>query len=197
MDIFLIHANAPFFEYEKYLSYASSERIAKIEQLKSDRDKTNALLSHLFARHKASEALNIPFEKVNFVSNEYGKPYIENSNYHFSISHSENTVAFAAHTAPIGIDIQKIEDTISPAIRFFTQNERTYIQSDPKRFFEIWTKKEAYVKMLGTGLSTPLASFDVFSEGIKPMLYSIATDGFVLSICAENITKINIQTEYV
>lgn len=197
MNIFLLHITKPFSEYEKYIPHASSVTLTKIKKLKSDQDKKTALLSHLFARYRISEDLKLPFGKVQLLFNEYGKPYIEHDNYHFSISHSGDYVAFVSHSFPIGVDIQKTENKISPAIRFFTPNEQNYISNDPSRFFEIWTKKEAYIKMLGTGLSTPLSSFDVLKKPVENILISTSFDNISLSVCAENLSKINIQIKNV
>lgn len=197
MEITLLKADKPFSEYEKYLPYASGERLEKIKGLKHEEDKAVSLLSHLLARSEASKALGIPFFDVAFLHNKYGKPYIENDNYHFSISHSGNLIAFVSHTAPIGIDIQETKNDTSPALRFFTQNEQSYISNDPSRFFEIWTKKEAYIKMLGTGLSTSLSSFDVLKEPVKNMLFYTAFDNVSLSVCAENVNTFNIQIKNV
>lgn len=197
MNITLLKVNKPFSEYEKYLPYATGERLEKIKGLKCENDKTLSLLSHLLARCEVSKDRGIPFNEVAFSHNEHGKPYIENDNYHFSISHSDNLIAFVWHTSPVGIDVQKMKTSVSPAVRFFTKNEQNYISNDPSRFFEIWTKKEAYVKMLGTGLRQPLSTFDVLTEPVKSMLFSTSFDNFYLSVCAEDPGKINIQTKYV
>ncbi len=197
MNITLLKVTKPFSEYEKYLPYASGKRIAKIKSIKSDTDKAISLLSHLLAKSEASKALGIPFDSVVFSENEYGKPYIENAPYHFSISHSGNLIAFISHTSPVGIDVQKINDSVSPALRFFTPNEKSYVSDDHLRFYEVWTKKEAYIKMLGTGLSTPLSSFDVLTKDIGRMLFSTTVGGFSLSVCTEELPEINILTKSV
>ena len=197
MDIKLLKVNNPFSEYEKYLPFATEERLEKIKSLKCEHDKALSLLSHLLARCEVSKAMGIPFEAVVFSYNEHGKPYVEKENYHFSISHSGNLIAFVSHTSPIGIDLQKITGGISPAVRFFTENEKCYIKNDTERFFEVWTKKEAYIKMLGTGLSKPLSSFDVLTESVRNMLFSTSSDNYSISVCAENLPKINIRTQCV
>ena len=195
MDIYLLKVNKPFSEYEKYLSYASDERLEKINKLKHDCDKSISLLSHLFARWQISRDLSIPFDNVTFSYNEYGKPYIEKEDYHFSISHSHNIIAFTSHSSPVGIDIQKIDETSSlSAMRFFTEKEKEYIASDVNRFFEIWTKKEAYLKMLGVGLSKPLSSFDVLT---MPLFFSTKIDTFHLSVCTEKTFNFNTSIKYV
>ncbi|MBQ8002219.1 MAG: 4'-phosphopantetheinyl transferase superfamily protein [Clostridia bacterium] len=198
MAIVLLSADKPFSEYEHLLEYANCERVSKIKSIKSDKEKSVLLLSHLLAKKIVSDELDIPFSHVEFSFNEHGKPCVKRDNYHFSISHSGNMIAFVSNLLPIGIDIQQTDNTHAfSAMRFFTKNEQDYIASDPKCFFEIWTKKEAYIKMLGTGLSTPLSGFDVLKEPVKDMLFSTCFDTFCLSICAENISKINTQIKYV
>ena len=197
MNIYLLYADKPFCEYEKYLPYVSPERLEKIHLLKDDCQKKLSLLSHLFARYKIAETLSIPFKETVILYDSHGKPYVEGDNYHFSLSHCDNAIAFVSHTSPVGIDIQKIESTISSAIRFFTENEKNYVNFSSERFFEVWTKKEAYIKMLGTGLSTPLSSFDVLHHDISGLLFSTHVDSFSLSICAKNVGKIDILREYV
>lgn len=195
MNIYLLKVNKPFSEYEKYLSYASKERLEKINKLKHDCDKSISLISHLFAKWQISRDLSIPFDNVTLLFNEHGKPYIEKEDYHFSISHSQNIIAFTSHSSPVGIDIQKIDETSSlSAMRFFTEQEKEYIQSSTDRFFEIWTKKEAYLKMLGVGLSKPLSSFNVLSI---PSFFSTKIDNFHLSVCTETPLNFNTSIEYV
>lgn len=197
MDITLLKVNKPFSEYEKYLPYALEERREKIKGLRCANDKALSLLSHLLARSEVANDIGIPFEEVVFSHNEYGKPCIKKENYHFSISHSGNLIAFVSHTSPVGIDVQKTGNSVSPAVRFFTENEKNYIQNDPERFFEIWTKKEAYIKMLGTGLTTPLSSFDVLTKNIKRMLFSTTFEDFSISVCTEGLGKIDIRVKCV
>ena len=193
MNIILIYVNKPFREYEHLMQYASLERREKIHSLKNEQDKSLALLSHLRARYEASIFLGIPFSDVKFTYNAYGKPFIENCNFHFSLSHSGNLIAFASHTSPVGIDVQKITTKNDyPALRFLTANEQNFINNIPENLFKIWTMKEAYVKMLGTGLSTSFKSFDVLDDNLNNLFFTKSLPGYYLSVCAEDI-----QSEYV
>jgi len=88
---------------------------------------------------------------------------------HFSVSHSDDRVAVALSTAPVGIDIERVGADCSwqaIAAICFHSSERGLLQgagggAAREAFFEIWTRKEAYLKAIGTGLDTDPASFSI------------------------------------
>ncbi len=82
-----------------------------------------------------------------------GKPYFKDLPIKFSASHSGKAVILAVSDREVGADIQQIKpDAVRIAPRFFTASECEYVGDDVMRFFEIWTKKEAYAKWCGEGL---------------------------------------------
>lgn len=94
--------------------------------------------------------------------NEFGRPHIPGGP-EFSISHSGRTVACAlSDSCAVGVDVEEISHP-RPGVadRFFTPAEHSYAANGIYRsFYEIWTRKESFIKMLGTGFATPLPSFD-------------------------------------
>lgn len=83
-----------------------------------------------------------------------GQPVLRGGSAYVSISHCGPWVACAVSDTPIGIDIEQIRPIKLGLIdRVCIPEEKNYVQSDPGRFFEIWTAKEAYFKMLGTGIT--------------------------------------------
>ena len=92
------------------------------------------------------------------------KPYF-NTNFHFSTAHSADMIICAAGIAPIGIDIEFIAPIEPQDYRqYLTDKEWLYIQNAKNKinaFYEIWTKKEAILKALGTGLDLELNTLDV------------------------------------
>ena len=91
----------------------------------------------------------------SFLYNEYGAPYLENGPY-FSISHCKQGIAVAVSETPIGIDIETIRPLNEGLVRKTMNDvEQTHIfsSSHPEtEFIRLWTQKEAYVKMQGTGI---------------------------------------------
>lgn len=82
-----------------------------------------------------------------------GKPYFKDLPLCFSVSHSEKLVVLAVSEREIGADIQFMAPrSTDVAKRYFTKAECDYVDGDLTRFYEIWTKKEAYGKWKGCGL---------------------------------------------
>ena len=93
--------------------------------------------------------------------NEHGKPSLKNHpNIHFNLSHCKNGIAVAVDYAPIGIDIESFrKDNISLVRKTMNPAETEWIRSssDPvETFTQFWTKKEAVVKLRGTGITDDL-----------------------------------------
>lgn len=103
------------------------------------------------------ETYGIDYKKINIKLNKYNKPYIDNFDIYFNMSHSKDLCVCAVSRKEIGIDIEKIRKVNLKTIHHFaTEEEIMYILKNEKkifyRLFEIFTLKEAYFKMLGTDL---------------------------------------------
>lgn len=96
--------------------------------------------------------------------NEYGKPYAE-GDLHFNISHSDNILVLVTDSSPVGVDVERIREIdLNVTRKFATESEREYIFAGEtdlekyRRFFTVWTLKEAYIKAEGEGMHIPLKS---------------------------------------
>ena len=98
-----------------------------------------------------------------------GKPVIQGP-VRFNVSHSGSVAAFAfAVGCELGLDVEEIRpfaDLAAVAAQFFSPEEAAELAKLPRAeqelaFFRCWTRKEAYVKAVGTGLSAPLHDFQV------------------------------------
>ncbi len=124
--------------------------------------------------------LNKQFSEEDICYTKYNKPYFENENIKFNISHSGNIVVCAVtENFEVGIDIEVLQDI---KIENFKSQmtelewERIVSSNNTKNsFFKYWTQKEAVIKASGKGLSIPLDSFEVINNQTK-----IDHEGFFL-----------------
>lgn len=115
--------------------------------------------------------LDEPPHQIRFGFTDYGKPFLDGgSELHFNVSHTDGLALLAfARKRRIGIDVEKIRpqpDALRLAHRFFSQSERAELEDlDAEElasgFFRCWSRKEAYIKARGEGLSIPLHQFDM------------------------------------
>src|SRR5258706_9207194 len=101
--------------------------------------------------------------QFNYSAN--GKPFLTNGLIRFNLSHSSDLAAVAvAHDREIGIDVEQIrndDDLLDVAEHYFAPAERASLrllsaEERPFGFFRCWTRKEAYLKARGEGLSMDL-----------------------------------------
>ena len=177
--------------FDVLLSVISEERRKRINAFHFDVDKKLSLYAELIVRFAACEMLNISNSDIIIDTNEYGKPFLKNyPNFYFNVSHTRNAVVVCVAAYPIGVDIERVKKA-KPDIakRFFTTDEQQYVfeKNDliDERFFEIWTKKEAYIKCLGKGLSIPLNSFSVLYDKTPYRIHTIAKGEYRISVCTE------------
>lgn len=124
---------------------------------------------------------------ISFSYNPQGKPALtDNPALHFNGSNSHDLALYALTlNRRIGVDVEyrrSLTDMMGTAKSSFSANEFQQFmaltpQVQPEAFFNCWTRKEAYIKAIGEGLSHPLDSFDVvFVPGAAPRFLRIAGD---------------------
>lgn len=127
---------------------------------------TRGALRHLIGRYIGRSPASIQFQ---YSSN--GKPALTpDSGLRFNVTHSGDLAAIALTIGcDIGVDLEQLRplpELEQIAARFFCPEEVAEIHSLPRddkerAFFTCWTRKEAYIKAVGGGLSVPLDSFRV------------------------------------
>jgi 4'-phosphopantetheinyl transferase len=102
--------------------------------------------------------------------NDHNKPFIEGWK-PFNISHSGKLVIFCYADGPIGVDIEKIQNIQhGELLRYFHPEEQKFIRSSADKldsFYEVWVKKEAFLKATGTGLVNGLSAFNCISKNVS------------------------------
>jgi 4'-phosphopantetheinyl transferase len=117
--------------------------------------------------------LACPSDRLRFTYNEYGKPALHRARgcdaLRFNVSHSHGLAMFAiTRGREVGLDVELIRRDLPLEIaeRFFSRREVSMLQALPtsqqtRAFFNCWTRKEAYIKARGEGLSRALHQFTV------------------------------------
>jgi 4'-phosphopantetheinyl transferase len=149
------------------LSRDEQERMARF---RFDTDRDNFLFYRSMLRLLLASYLDTPPAKLCFAYSAHGKPSLAASSDHleFNVSHSHGIVLFAFNReGSVGVDVEHIRRDLNVreiAGRFFSTAENcalTQCADMYDAFFHCWTRKEAFVKARGEGLSCPLDSFDV------------------------------------
>jgi 4'-phosphopantetheinyl transferase len=142
------------------------------------------IVAHAATRCILSTYNGLPPEDLKFEYNIYGKPALANNGGPpFNLSHSHDLALCAvARSGELGVDIERRRDIdyLEMASRFFSSTETKCLlglndELSRHVFFVCWTRKEAYIKAKGLGLSLPLEQFSVeMRPGIPARLIECA-----------------------
>jgi 4'-phosphopantetheinyl transferase len=139
-----------------------------------DSIRTRFIVARATLRRLLAKRLGAQPADIEFVYGEQGKPALgarfEDSNLFFNVSHCDDLAVYAFSSAgEIGVDVEAVRwfaDANDVAARVFSSAEQKAYAAlhpllRPLGFFNCWTRKEAFIKALGSGLQRPLDSFDV------------------------------------
>jgi phosphopantetheinyl transferase len=117
-----------------------------------------------FLKCKLAAYLNLASFEI--IYNAFGKPFLKNQSrvYHFSMSHHGKWVVIIYdENRPVGIDLMAKDHsplTTPLTCDFFSPEEQAYAKDVPA-FLKVWMAKEAYSKLLGTGLHEGLCKHNL------------------------------------
>lgn len=145
----------------------------RFEKHRSDFVVARGLLRIILGRCVGIEAANIQFDY-----GAHGKPTLsDHPRISFNLSHSEDLVVYAIGSGQqLGVDLESVrtlEDMSQVAQSYFCSAEHREFLGVPealraRAFFNCWTRKEAFVKAVGQGLSYPLHRFQVTLQPGQP-----------------------------
>lgn len=163
---------------QRWVEMLSEDERTRAARFHFERDRqhftaTRALLRIILASYVEADPKALRFrysdkEKPSLIS-ERAENIVE-----FNVSHSGNAALLAfTRGRALGVDVEYMREDFDHnaiAARFFSENERCQLAALAaaeryRGFFRCWTRKEAYIKAVGTGLSLPLDQFDV---SLKP-----------------------------
>ena len=129
-----------------------------------------ALKEEKITSYKISESIN-------------GKPYIDNSNIFYNISHKNKMVGLIISDSEVGLDIEYVDtENIkrkSTLKYFFTEKERESITNN-EELLTLWTKKESYIKLNG-GMLRDAIGLDINNSNVIYDTFKL--DNYIITIC--------------
>jgi len=159
-------------KYPRLIKFIDKDDRLRADKFHFEEDRCTWLFCHTLLRLVIASKLGIDSSEVIFFTDINNKPWLEGNPLFFNISHTREALAFAiSDSAIVGIDIEKVDRKIDfeSIIRtFFSPGERKFILTDPdlsrEKLFLLWTRKEALLKALGTGIINKLTDVEVFRE---------------------------------
>lgn len=168
----------------------ATDELKRAAQFHFQKDRVHFITARGLLRIILGRYLDVPPDKLRFCYNVYGKPALTPEfsarGLRFNISHSHDLVLYAVTAdREVGVDIEYItayaaDDPV--AEQFFSPREIAELCTLPgamqqQAFFNCWTRKEAYIKAVGKGLSIELDQFDVsFRPGEPAALLRVSGD---------------------
>jgi 4'-phosphopantetheinyl transferase len=167
----LRRAGADVENLERLLTPAESERAAAF---RFARDRDRFVVARALRRITLARYLDAPPDALAFATGPHGKPGLigpgDAASLQFNLAHADDlALLVVARGRPVGVDLERVRDDVpimTLAEQFFAPDEIATLRRLPAgerriAFFACWTRKEAFLKARGDGLSRPLDRFAV------------------------------------
>lgn len=182
VDIQIARLIAADSELHAAAALLSDDERARAGRFVFDRDRRRFILGRSRLRQFLAARLDTAPAAIDFVHGTHGKPALApsfaSSELHFNLSHCGDVAVYAfTRGREIGVDVEAVRalsDADAIAARYFSRREcdeyvALPLQDRPLGFFNCWTRKEAFIKSVGDGLTYPLDAFDVsIAPGERP-----------------------------
>lgn len=162
-------------------SVLSSQEAARADRFAFPENRDLYVLTRGRLRMLLGHYLSVAPRSVRFRVGERGKPELDGAHrtagVWFNVAHSGRLGCIAiTAVGPLGVDVERIRPDVAGSglpERFFSAEEVAVLRQlapvhQERAFFECWTRKEAYIKAIGMGLSAPLARFSVSLSPREP-----------------------------
>lgn len=181
-------------DYQTLYVRATPQRQKRADRYLRKDDSLRCIAADALLRYATRQALGT--DRLPYSQTPEGKPFLPGDHsFHFNLSHSGRWVVIAWGDRPVGIDVETVamdDGKEHLAHRFFHPEEKDHLfaaqgQERAQRFFEIWTRKESYLKYLGTGINRSLSSFSVLSLPTADVTFrSWFWEDAVVTLCAQS-----------
>jgi 4'-phosphopantetheinyl transferase len=190
VHIWFVHLLEMSQHIDSLFKILAQDEVARAAQFRFESDRNEYIVARGILRHILSSYVGFGPNRLQFCYSVCGKPALAvewgGDQIAFNVSHSCGVVVYAlAKARQVGVDLEYTNRCIESdqiAERFFSPREASLLRQSPaqekqRAFFSCWTRKEAYVKARGEGLSVDLRGFDVtFAPGEPVSLLSVADD---------------------
>src|SRR4051812_44583804 len=192
VHVWRVPLNRPSSEMPALRRLLSADELDCANRFHFSRNRENYTVAHAALRLILGRYVGLEPSGLQFGSGVQGKPFLLESpasqDIRFNLSHSHELALYSVSVGrEIGVDIEFIRsdpdiDISAIAERFFSLDEREALLKLPpsmrkEGFYNCWTRKEAYIKARGEGLSLPLDQFSVsFKPGERAALVRVAED---------------------
>ena len=155
--------------YPLFNNWISEGEKIRAEKFFSEIERETYITCHGFLRLILGGRLHLDPSKVSYARSAYNKPGLPGDPVFFNISHTKKAFAIGiSENCPVGLDIEDMHrrvDITSISRTYFSRMESDYTMkpgTDQKeRFFLVWTRKEALLKAMGTGIVDDLNKIEV------------------------------------
>ncbi len=175
------------FSIDEIKSFVKKIPLTKLERLSKMNDlsfKQSVIGEILLSKLLFEE--NIDYEKIIVKYNENGKPYISNYPIYYNIYHDKEYVICAINTGPIGIDILKMDDVKKNIAKSFCSEEELAYIKNKYLFYQVFTLKEAYLKLFGKKINDIKSLNIIHNNKIKLNVIHktlVVDKNYIVSIC--------------
>ena len=184
VHVWLVSLQIPSDDLHRLTTYLSPDEEKRVQKFHFEKDKRDYCACRGTLRVILGAYLKQNPASLSFSHNDLGKPFLsENTEANkllFNLSHSRSMALYClSRGRRVGIDLEYIHSEIVEGLlneHVFSSRETTKLQALPekeqiKAFFDCWTRKEAFSKALGKGISIPMNQFEVsFVPGEPPRL---------------------------
>jgi 4'-phosphopantetheinyl transferase len=174
VHVWRVELNQPEPLLEKFRETLEEQELDRASRFHFEKHRRHFTAGRGVLRQLLSQYLGTKPEQLRLSYGAYGKPALngehKDSRLRFNMSHSHEVALFAfAEDRELGVDVEHIRTDFASeevARRFFSRREVETFNALPRHdqvaaFFKCWTRKEAFIKVIGKGLSQPLDKFDV------------------------------------
>lgn len=174
IHVWLAALNAGQSALESFADMLSPRERERAGRFHFERDRLRFIAGRGLLRNLLARYLSVEPKNVELIAGAFGKPELAHQELgaplHFNLAHSENLALFAfTRVGPVGTDLERVrslDDAEELVARFFSQREHAAFQrlppeQKPDAFFNLWTRKEAWLKATGEGISRSLHLVEV------------------------------------